>query len=504
MKFDQPSFRVDLHQAHAGHRQRRVAQRHPVFRADGHHVLRTAAEPEAQARWPPRAQSLARAGTVAALTFEAQVVLGRDESNRRVSRRLRVPERSGDIPSAVGKNLRRFLERNVTRQQRPIGQRCDREERSERDGKCGHRRCRPQRARAARCRHHLRRRRLAGRERRGQRIAAGKRRGNAKRGSRTISGVAFQAPADRAVHGGSRSAHDLRGGDDTGLAQPQQFGDVPGLERASAGEHLVEHEAERIDVALGRDLAARDLLGRHVRRRARTQRLAGDAREAEVGDPHLAGVVEHDVRRLQIAMDDAAFVRRGQAGADLARDFDRSIGGKTAELPQQRRQLLAVHELHRQEGVTVNLVDVVDAADVGVRDLPRHAHFVVELHQAGRIAIELRRQELQRDRLPELQVVGPVDLAHPAASEPADDPIAPAEERAGREAPVIDFTAARKPAGRRRSRDAARRRGRTRSRSDRRSFPLKPRLVVSLRHQTPCVTYGCEASRAAAAPPRAR
>ena len=191
--------------------------------------------------------------------------------------------------------------------------------------------------------------------------------------------------------------------------------------------------------------------------------------EAEVGDPDLAGAVEHDVRRLQIAMDDAAFVRRGEAGADLARDFDRAIVGKAADAPQQRRQLLAVHVLHRQEGVAVDLADVVDAADVGMRNLPRHAHFGVELHQARRIAIELRRQELQRDRLPQLQIVGAVDLAHPASSEPADDPIASAEKRAGREAPVIDFTAAREPAGRRRSRDAARRR---------RAHPIEQRSAI--------------------------
>ena len=48
---------------------------------------------------------------------------------------------------------------------------------------------------------------------------------------------------------------------------------------------------------------------------------------------------------------------------------------------------------------------------------------------------EPRGQELQRDRLAELEVVGAVDLAHAAAAEQADDPVALREHRAGQEVP---------------------------------------------------------------------
>ena len=89
--------------------------------------------------------------------------------------------------------------------------------------------------------------------------------------------------------------------------------------------------------------------------------------------------------------------------------------GEAADAAEQRREVLAVHVLHRQERVALDLVDVVDAADVRVRDLPRHPHFGVQLRQARRIAIDVGRQELQRDRLTELQVVGAEDLAHAAA-----------------------------------------------------------------------------------------
>ena len=49
-----------------------------------------------------------------------------------------------------------------------------------------------------------------------------------------------------------------------------QLGEIRALERAPAsGEELVEHEPERVEVAARRDLAAGELLGRHVGRRAR-------------------------------------------------------------------------------------------------------------------------------------------------------------------------------------------------------------------------------------------
>ena len=89
-------------------------------------------------------------------------------------------------------------------------------------------------------------------------------------------------------------------------------------------------------------------------------------------------------------MDRAAFVCGAQAGADLSRQFERALDREAPDAPQQRRQFLAVHVLHGKEGVAFHLVDVVNAADVGMRYLSRHPHFVVKLRQAGRVAIEFR------------------------------------------------------------------------------------------------------------------
>ncbi len=125
----------------------------------------------------------------------------------------------------------------------------------------------------------------------------------------------------------------------------------------------------------------------------------------------------------------------------------RAVFREAADALEQRREILAVHVLHRQERRAVDFVDVVDAADVGVRDLPRHADFGVELGQARRILVDVGRQELERDRLAELQVVGAIHLAHAAAAQALDDAVASAEQRARLEAAVIDGARRREPAG---------------------------------------------------------
>ena len=189
--------------------------------------------------------------------------------------------------------------------------------------------------------------------------------------------------------------------------------------------------------------------------------------QAEVGDLRAAAAVDHDVAGLQVPVQHALVVRRAEARAHLARDLDRLVGRKPPDAPQQRGQVLAVDVLHREEVPSLDLADVVDAADVGVRDAAGVADLGVEAVDPGRLRGELRRQELQRDRLPELQVVGAVDLAHAAAADEADDAVALAEDRAGREAAAVE---------RRRGRDAA-------DRAIRRAPPLR-RLRHRRRRQT--------------------
>src|ERR671918_3006732 len=91
-----------------------------------------------------------------------------------------------------------------------------------------------------------------------------------------------------------------------------------------AGEHLEEHEPEAVDVGPGRGLFAAELLGRQVvgRRAGRACVSAasggGDVgRYAEVGEVGVPLLVEEDVRRLDIAVDDTLPVSGPEGGANV-------------------------------------------------------------------------------------------------------------------------------------------------------------------------------------------
>ena len=129
-------------------------------------------------------------------------------------------------------------------------------------------------------------------------------------------------------------------------------------------------------------------------------------------------------------MQNAARVHRGEPGADAADHVDRGLLGKCTAGANMRRQIQTVDVLHREEEMSVGIADIVNAADVGMGDLPRYAYLIVKLGEAMRIGRECGREKLQRDRMAEPQILGLIDDTHAAASELPDDPIAARQRRA--------------------------------------------------------------------------
>ena len=157
-------------------------------------------------------------------------------------------------------------------------------------------------------------------------------------------------------------------------------------ETPACREHLVQHQAERVDVGPCRRPPARRTVPAPCTpacRRGRGDRAARrQTGEAEVGDARAAAPVDHHVGRLQIAVQHAASCAAASPAHSCRASSSRLVRRQPADAPQQRREILAVHVLHREEVLAVGLADVVDAADVRVRHLARDADLVVEARQA--------------------------------------------------------------------------------------------------------------------------
>ena len=104
------------------------------------------------------------------------------------------------------------------------------------------------------------------------------------------------------------------------LAQPVQAG-----ERRGAGEQLDQDVAEAGQVRPRRALGARQHLGSRVGGRAGRRRGASRSSKAAPMSISLAlpGALEHDVRRLDVAVDDPLAVQGRERRQAVAQDRDR-------------------------------------------------------------------------------------------------------------------------------------------------------------------------------------
>jgi hypothetical protein len=97
----------------------------------------------------------------------------------------------------------------------------------------------------------------------------------------------------------------------------------------------VRRAYRRGNVAAPRDFFTRQLLRSHVGRRASPQiallELLGQAGQPEVGDLGPSAAVDHDVGRLQIAVENPLLMSRRETGAKLPRDLDRLVLWKPAD-----------------------------------------------------------------------------------------------------------------------------------------------------------------------------
>ena len=121
-------------------------------------------------------------------------------------------------------------------------------------------------------------------------------------------------------------------------------------------------------------------------------------------------------------MRDAAAVRLIERVGDLRCDIERLVD-RQRTAPNALRDQLALDILHRDEHRVLMLDEVVGDGDVGRLEERRGLRFTKQPGAAVGVAAAVGRQELQRDLTPQSAILGHVDLAHAARTDPWADVI---------------------------------------------------------------------------------
>ncbi len=212
---------------------------------------------------------------------------------------------------------------------------------------------------------------------------------------------------------------------------------------------LVQRRAETPDVRALVDAAGIGrVLGRHVHRRPEDaprarQLVRAVARgllerlgETEVAELHRHRAVgrrsEEDVRRLDVPVDDPARMGGAQPGRRLREDAEQREGLDRAALLEERAEVATLEQLHDEERHTERHVgaELDRAGYVGVVDLGHRVRLADEARDdPGIFARSVARDHLRREALPgrALLLFDLVDGPHAAASERAQDAVAPPE-----------------------------------------------------------------------------
>src|SRR5262249_15657423 len=149
---------------------------------------------------------------------------------------------------------------------------------------------------------------------------------------------------------------------------------------------------------------------------------AEDLADAEVEDLRLqsAGgrLVQVDVRRLEIAMQDPVRVRRREAARERDDDGERLVDAELPLAREQRAERLPLQQLHQEEQpAVVALPEVEHLDDRRVTHAIARARLLEEALQALGVAGERAVQDLDRHRAIDQLVARAPDAARASTTE---------------------------------------------------------------------------------------
>ena len=115
------------------------------------------------------------------------------------------------------------------------------------------------------------------------------------------------------------------------------------------------------------------------------------------------------------SVDDPAFVRLVERIRDLDAEAEHLLR-RERSLFEPLGERLPFEELHDEVLDAVGVADVVEGADVRMRELGDRFRLALEAGLEVRVRREVGREDFHRDGAPEPRVIRPVDLSHAAGT----------------------------------------------------------------------------------------
>jgi hypothetical protein len=194
------------------------------------------------------------------------------------------------------------------------------------------------------------------------------------------------------------------------------LGEGPAGEGQLPGQRVVHHRAEGEDVGTQVEVLPAHLLRAHVEHGPDQHALLGDvglagrAADAEVEQLDVAVRQDHHVGRLQVAVDQRAFVHQLEGRRHLQADAqpfligERPLGDQLVEGPP-------LEELHRDVGGPAVRAVLVDGRDVRVLEGAGVLRLALEATDRLGVELHVRTEDLERHRPTQTGVDGPEHLA---------------------------------------------------------------------------------------------
>ena len=202
--------------------------------------------------------------------------------------------------------------------------------------------------------------------------------------------------------------------------------------RQLAGDHLIDHDAKRIEIGGFIDLEALRLFGRNIVDAAHDHAglrdaagIFGDcAGNTKVRELHHIVFGDQDVGGLDVAVEDTLPMRVGKAACNLRGIVDRDGLRNRLVRSDLFRERFAVDELHHDIVFIAFASDVVHVDDVRMRELGRRLRFIIEALDEIVVGGILIAQYLDRNTATQKRIRAGVDDRHAAVAEATFDAVA--------------------------------------------------------------------------------